>query len=222
MSDEIPIGPGNPRGEYGEHICKSFSQNQELKPCPFCGRKNIIEGGALSQETFSIWCLCGINIRHSHREILINRWNTRATDQMEKEHIRVIDVLKANTPNCPACAESLWCGSTNAKHTCAIEQLSLAQAKLAEMREVLKTIPSLEYWNYQFPSTVGNIPIKNMCFAVDNALSNCDKPSTHIPITALEPVVNFIQSTKLNTDSCAIVEFCDDVLTLLTKLKEQQ
>lgn len=42
------------------------------------------------------------------------------TRKILAEKIKTIDGLMANTPDCGACAEGLWCGSTMHQHTCGI------------------------------------------------------------------------------------------------------
>ena len=57
-----------------------MSNNTELKPCPFCGGKNIeiVKGKYFWRGTC---CSCGATSPYSHyKKTAIEAWNRRATD----------------------------------------------------------------------------------------------------------------------------------------------
>lgn len=244
MSDEIPIGPGNPRGEYGgdrEHMCKSFSQNQELKPrCAHC--KVVLKHTDYPDGTRSDYWECADGCGTKFKIA-----NTRATDQVERlqfenqelrrtfgshpyfdEHKERISNLQSLNDNQRSQLEVLQ------------QQLSTAQAKLAEMREVLKNChysDSQGYWLCAscHERVADHASVCELKLALDDTT-----PSTHIPIIALEPVVEMVSGiffkflSELDRDDTNAVRLTvgdlgvdleydmRKALALLTKLKDQQ
>ena len=58
---------------------------EKLKPCPFCGSEARLLGGAIAQESYSVWCNSKEGRQHHlsgsmDRDATIAAWNTRASD----------------------------------------------------------------------------------------------------------------------------------------------
>ena len=55
----------------------------ELKPCPFCGSKDVFfdEANGMDVDRDYILCLsCGVFVRYGHSRELIELWNKRANE----------------------------------------------------------------------------------------------------------------------------------------------
>lgn len=64
-----------------EIICRENHETEELKPCPFCGSKNISITRVIQEETFNISCDdcgCILYMEHTDKDKAIAEWNTRA------------------------------------------------------------------------------------------------------------------------------------------------
>jgi len=61
-----------------------------LLPCPLCGGVVKLSGGPLAQESCSIDCMCGLNIGHSDKNILIELWNTRHKDPAIQKKLELL------------------------------------------------------------------------------------------------------------------------------------
>lgn len=54
----------------------------ELKPCPFCGNKNVSGTQHLNPNNYEILCMnCFARMRRSAKRKAIEAWNRRATDE---------------------------------------------------------------------------------------------------------------------------------------------
>ena len=60
----------------------------DLKPCPFCGCKEVnIEAAGDCGDLFSVMCKCGVESDYAEcREDAIGQWNKRTTDRLEQEN----------------------------------------------------------------------------------------------------------------------------------------
>jgi len=93
----LQIQPGNPENRYVEGrlfeatrilevICGYAARNEDLKPCPFCGKKVVLITEKNWDESFSYrisctnrgcWLLPYGTVLSSHKEALVEEWNTR-------------------------------------------------------------------------------------------------------------------------------------------------
>ena len=98
----------------------------ELKPCPFCGSKEVrqVEGDEYS------WCMnpsCAIY----DYEIRTNEWNMRA-ESAELAHLREqVKVLRAALGSYAECCDGCTCGDGRS-HDIAIEALEQTKPKGGE------------------------------------------------------------------------------------------
>tara|TARA_R110002020_G_scaffold275401_1_gene490626 strand:+ start:248 stop:571 length:324 start_codon:yes stop_codon:yes gene_type:complete len=69
----------------------------DLKPCPFCGCKEVnIEAAGDCGDLFSVMCKCGVESDYAEcREDAIGQWNKRTTDRLEQENAELREALQA-------------------------------------------------------------------------------------------------------------------------------